>query len=147
MIGMLYKSTNLMSVFFRTHDAGSIGSVLRSNVYVSFNGRFSTDYGTNDIEYTFPAHFDKLCIVAPKALRIPKWIIMYKCFHWLVWVSIFLVKIICGSLWFLLKRSHIRSRYALKTHTIFIFFNSISCPSFQQFRKAPNQTCNEKRKT
>lgn len=104
-------SSLLLSFFLPTTEPGSIGSVLRSNVYVSFNGRFSRDYGTSDIEYTFPAHFDKLCIIAPKALRIPKWIVMKKCFHWVVWVSIFLVKIICGSLWFLMKRSHIRSRY------------------------------------
>lgn len=67
-----------------------------------------SDYGTNDIEYMFPYFFDKLCIVAPKALKIPEWMAIFKCFNVTVWLSLLLVNCLCGWFWFFLKQSTIK---------------------------------------
>lgn len=88
-------------------ETGSIGSVLESKVSASFNGRFMTDYDTNDLDYMLPYYFDKLCIVAPKALKIPQWMAIFKCFSETVWLSLLLVNCLCALFWFVLKRSNI----------------------------------------
>lgn len=66
-----------------------------------------TDYDTDDIEYMFPYYFDKLCVISPKALRIPEWMAIFKCFSATVWVSILVVNCVCGLCWVLLKRTNI----------------------------------------
>lgn len=81
--------------------------MLHSTVSASFNGRFLTDYGTSDIEYIYPYYFDKLCIIAPKALKIPKWIAIFRCFSGTVWIILFLIICFCGLFWFFLKRPEI----------------------------------------
>lgn len=90
-----------------TNQTGSIGSVLHSKVIASFNGRFLTDYDTNDIDYMFPYYFDKLCVISPKALKIPGWMAIFKCFSITVWLSFLVVNCLCGFFWFMLKRSNI----------------------------------------
>lgn len=86
---------------------GTIGAVLYSQTYASFNGRFMSDYGSSNIEYMFPYYFDKLCIIAPKALKVPQWMAIFKCFNETVWLTLLLVNCACGFFWFLLKRSNI----------------------------------------
>lgn len=66
-----------------------------------------SDYGTDEIEYMFPYYFDKLCIIAPKALKIPQWMAIFKCFHVSVWVLFLIVNCFCGWFWFLMKRADI----------------------------------------
>lgn len=53
---------------------------------------------------------------------------MYRCFHWRVWAAITLVIICCGSLWFLLRRSHIKSMYDRKKHETNSFLSLIQFP-------------------
>lgn len=85
---------------------GSIGDVLYRNTYISFNARFTADYGTDEIEFMFPVFCDKLCIIAPKAHRIPEWMAIFKCFHITVWILFLLITSICGYIWFLLQQSN-----------------------------------------
>lgn len=87
---------------------GSIGSVLHSKVVASFNGRFLTDYDTNDVDYMFPHSFDRLCIIAPKALKIPQWRCIFECFSIPVWIYLLCVNSISGLFWFWLKRANIK---------------------------------------
>lgn len=84
---------------------GTMGAVLYRNTFASFNGRFVRNYGTDEIEHMFPHFFDKLCIVAPKALKIPQWMAIFKCFSITVWISLLIVTCICGWFWFVLKQS------------------------------------------
>lgn len=83
---------------------GSLGDVLYRRVYASFNGRFVGDYGTDDLEYMYPVFFDKFCIIAPKALKIPEWMAIFKCFDMTVWSLIIIVNVLCGYFWYILKR-------------------------------------------
>lgn len=88
--------------------SGTIGAVLYGETYASFNGRFMGDYGTTDIEYMYPYFFDKLCIIAPKALKIPQWMAIFKCFSTPVWIALLVMNCSCGFFWFLLKRAQLR---------------------------------------
>lgn len=67
-----------------------------------------TDYGTSEIEYMFPVFFDKLCVIAPKAQKIPEWMAIFKCFDVTVWVLILIVNSICGCVWYILKESTVK---------------------------------------
>lgn len=95
-------------ILYETLLTGSIGSVLESKVFASFNGRFMTEYDTNDIDYMFPYYFDKVCVIAPKSLKIPEWMAIFTCFTEPVWFSLLVVNCVCGLFWFLLKRSNIK---------------------------------------
>lgn len=72
-------------------------------MYASFNGRFVSDYGTDDIEYMFPVYSDKMCVIAPKALKVPQWMAIFKCFSKNLWLLIILINTMCGYIWYLLK--------------------------------------------
>lgn len=92
-----------MTYLLKSIFLGSIGDVLYRRVYASFNGRFVSDYGTNDIEYMFPVYFDKICVIAPKALKVPQWMAIFKCFNMNVWLLIVFINTVCGYFWYLLK--------------------------------------------
>lgn len=104
-VNMFVIRQNCIRISINNFGLGSIGDVLYRNTYVSFNGRFITNYGTDDIEYMFPYYFDKLCIIAPKALQIPEWMAIFKCFHVSVWLAFLVMNSLCGWFWFLLRRS------------------------------------------
>jgi hypothetical protein len=59
---------------------GSLGDILYDRTEISLNSRFVKEYGTNDIEFTLPVDFDNLCIVVPKAKRLPKWLAFFRVF-------------------------------------------------------------------
>lgn len=90
--------------------------MLHSTIFASFNGRFMTDYGTSDIDYVHPYFFDRLCIIAPKALQIPKWIAVFKCFSQFVWLILFLIICLCGWFWFFLKWTSIKYKLVFSTY-------------------------------
>lgn len=75
---------------------------------VSFIGHFVNDYGTDEIEYIFPHFFDKLCIVAPKAPKIPEWMAIFQCYDITVWLSLLVMNCLCGWFWFTLKQTNFR---------------------------------------
>lgn len=103
---LLCSKPNLLAI--ESFISGTIGAVLNGETYASLNGRFMSDYGTTNIEYMFPYYFDKLCIISPKALKIPQWMAIFKCFSMSVWIAILLVNCCCGLFWFLLKKSQRR---------------------------------------
>lgn len=90
------------------YQKGSIGDVLDRKVYASFNSRSVTFYGTDDIDFMFPVAFDKFCIIAPKAMKIPDWMAVFKGFNAYVWCLIVLGNSICGYFWYLLKQWTLR---------------------------------------
>lgn len=103
---------------------GSIGSVLHSEAFASFNGRFVRDYETNEIEYIFPCFFDKVCIITPKTTKIPQWKAIFKCFSIPVWLLIYLNNFVCGCFWFWLKWCHIKFLWVGSIMNIFFAINT-----------------------
>lgn len=83
---------------------GTIGELLRKRIDISFNGRFIKYYDTFDVDFMNPIFFDKFCIVAPKALRIPQYLRIFQCFDPIVWLIIVLVNLLLGCIWFFMKK-------------------------------------------
>lgn len=81
-----------------------MGDVLYRQAQISFNGRFVADYGTDEIDFMYPVYFDQFCIVAPKSLKIPEWLAIFKCFSTTVWAVIIGTNVVCGCGWYLLQR-------------------------------------------
>lgn len=84
---------------------GAIGDILYDRADVAFNSRFIIDYDTKNIDFIYPVFFDRFCIIAPSALRIPGWKAIFRCFHYSVWILILVVDLICGLWWYFLKRA------------------------------------------
>lgn len=62
------------------------------------------DYDTKELEFLFPVGFDKLCVIVPKALQIPQWILVFQCFSPNVWISFCVAYMACGSVWYFMKK-------------------------------------------
>lgn len=67
------------------------------------NGCFLKDYDTTEIEFLLPINFEKLCVIAPKALQIPQWILIFQSFKTHVWISLLILNIVCGIIWYILQ--------------------------------------------
>lgn len=101
---------------------GSLADVVYGRTEISFNSRFIMWYGTHNIDFSIPVTSDKLCIIAPKAKRIPKWKNMLMCYKPEVWLSLFLVYCACVVCFYFLKKSHLQNK-------------SIGClPAFETFQ-------------
>lgn len=83
---------------------GSIGDILRKDIDISFNGRFIKYYDTFDVTFMTPVLFEKFCIVAPKALKIPEYLRIFQCFHPTVWAAIVIINLLLGCFWFVTKK-------------------------------------------
>lgn len=46
----------------------------------------------------YPYFFDQICLIAPKASKIPGWMAIFKCFSVPVWLSLLVANCVCG--WF-----------------------------------------------
>lgn len=51
----------------------------------------------------FPVYSDKVCVITPKALKVPQWMAIFKCFSLNLWFLIVLINTLCGYVWYLLK--------------------------------------------
>jgi hypothetical protein len=101
---------------------GSLADVVYGRTEISFNSRFIMWYGTQNIHFSIPVTSDKLCIIAPKAKRIPKWKSMLICYKPEVWLSLFLVYFACVVCFYFLKKSRLQSK-------------SVGClPAFETFQ-------------
>ncbi|XP_066142177.1 uncharacterized protein [Euwallacea fornicatus] len=52
---------------------GSLKVILERIVDLQGNSRFMMPYGAEGLEFTYMFHFDKLCLIVPKAEKLSKW--------------------------------------------------------------------------
>lgn len=101
---------------------GSLADVVYGRTEISFNSRFVMWYGTDNIDFSIPVTSDKLCIIAPKAKRIPKWKNMLMCYKPEVWLSLLLIYFTCVVCFYFLQKFHLQNQ-------------SIGClPAFDMFQ-------------
>ena len=80
-------------------------SVRNDEADISFNSRFLLDYNEEAIEFLFPVFADRFCIIAPAALEVPGWQLMFIPFKPNVWLWLFTVNTLCAIFWhFLVQR-------------------------------------------
>lgn len=85
---------------------GSIGDILCDRVDISLNSRFVKLYGTNDIEFTLPVGFDNLCVIVPKAKRLPKWLAIFRIFNLHVQFALVCIYVGCSIISRILQKMH-----------------------------------------
>lgn len=90
---------------------GSLADVVYGKTEISFNSRFIMWYGVDDIDFSIPVASDKLCIIAPKAKRIPKWKNMFVSYKTEVWLSFLMVYVVCAMCFYFLHK------YKLQKHS------------------------------
>lgn len=86
---------------------GTIGDVVYRKTDVAVNARFLKGYGDNtedDIQFLSPTFFDKICVITPKALKIPKWKAPLLIFDPLAWVALFGIQIMSSLVWYFLRK-------------------------------------------
>ena len=93
--------------------SGTLGIVIRGEADIALNGRFLIDYGTSEIDFTSPYLTDRLCIMAPRSKRVPRYIAMFRCFDYPTWILLLLGYMVGSFVWSLLDqifedRNHFR---------------------------------------
>jgi Ligand-gated ion channel. len=53
---------------------GAIGDIVHGRADITMNSMFIKIYGSDKVLFTHSAYSDKVCVVVPKAKRIPKWL-------------------------------------------------------------------------
>ncbi|XP_076547413.1 uncharacterized protein LOC117610092 [Osmia lignaria lignaria] len=84
---------------------GAIGDLMERKVVASFAFFFVKRYG-NDIsgmEFTATVGFDEVCVITPKAAKIPKGLRMYQIFQPSVWFCIILSSILAYLAWYYIQ--------------------------------------------
>jgi hypothetical protein len=89
---------NFGVVFGNGTTTGSLHDVIHRKVVYGANSRTIMNAPAG-IEFTIPYVTNELCIVVPKALKVPNWAILIKCFDQLSWTSIALTVAISGIFW------------------------------------------------
>ena len=103
----------------------SANAVRDDRADISFNSRFLLDYNEEAIEFIFPAFSDQFCIIAPAALEIPGWQLVFIPFATYAWLLLLIACIVCSIFWYILiQRSTIVERQITFIHTC-LFFKTI----------------------
>lgn len=66
---------------------GTLADILQRRSVISANCFYMQDYGTNKIEFTTTTYSDPLCVVVPKARRIPQWSKILWIFKKRTWIA------------------------------------------------------------
>ncbi|KAG7203008.1 hypothetical protein KM043_010136 [Ampulex compressa] len=80
---------------------GALGDVVYNRTDVCFVSFFVKSYGADMslMEFTTHVHFDWVCVVVPKAFKIPKWLRIYHFFQPSVWICSALSQIVFFFAW------------------------------------------------
>lgn len=82
---------------------GSLGDVVYKKADMSVNARFLQHYGTREVEYTYPTYSDQLCLITPKAPRVPYWLSVFLVFRVSTWCLVLFTSLVISSMWWLIK--------------------------------------------
>jgi hypothetical protein len=56
---------------------GVIGDIMYGRADISMNGMFIKVYGSDKMRFTHSAYSDRVCVIVPKAKRIPQWLTIF----------------------------------------------------------------------
>jgi len=89
------------------HSAVYTGDVVYGRADVYFESFFIKKYNTNsreeDVDFTVYFNFDRVCVVAPKALKVPKCLRIYHFFPLSIWIGTTLAYIVTCVTWYFLQ--------------------------------------------
>ncbi|KAG5681339.1 hypothetical protein PVAND_010784 [Polypedilum vanderplanki] len=82
---------------------GALGSLQRRKSDIAMTAFFMKDYETRATEFLYPLYMDKLCVVVPKAQRIPPELLPLMIFDEKLWIILFIVVFMICIVWILLR--------------------------------------------
>jgi hypothetical protein len=94
------KKRNFGLIYPNGTISGVLGDVAERRAVFGANSRLLANHLTDHVEFTKPISADTLCIVVPKATKIPKWASISKTFTPTTWFLISLTCIACTILWY-----------------------------------------------
>ncbi|KAJ3647502.1 hypothetical protein Zmor_019376 [Zophobas morio] len=84
-----------------TPSSGGLNDALEPKVAYSANSKFLLRYDLN-VDFVVVHAVDHLCVVVPKAQKIPKWTGLFRCFTQNAWFLIASTCIVCTVVWYLI---------------------------------------------
>jgi hypothetical protein len=108
---------------------GSLGYIVYDLIDLVANGMFVTDQKTGNFEFTNVYFYDEICVVAPKAERIPHWLAVFKCFHWQTWIFLTCTCLVSLLFWFIFDNVYqFGTKGTFKYNLIDVFLILVSAP-------------------
>nr|CAI5838683.1 unnamed protein product [Callosobruchus analis] len=131
--------------FGQSNVTYTLGKIVREEADFAANSRFLEYYGRANYEYTTVITDDEICVIVPKAPKMPTWKSMMLCFKGNVWLANYLILVICSLfLCYLRKKTAWLEMYAIffsvpvnleRTSRLFLsacmFYNIIVAGIFQ----------------
>jgi hypothetical protein len=114
---------------------GSIGDIVYERTDISMNGIFIKPYGSDKILFTHNAYSDQVCIIVPKAKRMPKWLTVFGPLDSAVALSVLGLYTINVCFYFLIKQT--RRYYELNFWESNISWSIILTEMFSPFVSLP----------
>ncbi|XP_030747004.1 uncharacterized protein LOC115875633 [Sitophilus oryzae] len=78
---------------------GTFAETIKRNIDLQANLRYLTIYGTNNYEFTLFYDSDQICVVVPKAGRVPKWLMTFHLFQGNLGLHILVILILSSVLY------------------------------------------------
>jgi hypothetical protein len=88
---------------------GCLLDVVERRAVYGANSRFLMDYSLPEIEFTVPHSSEQLCMVVPKAAKMPNWASIFNSFTTMSWAIISLTCIICTIFWYFISSKSFRN--------------------------------------
>jgi hypothetical protein len=84
---------------------GPLKDIANGDVDFAMNSAFMRVFHSVDIEYVTPVtHFGKICVLVPRASRMPLWISLFYCLTLTLWATLFGTYIVSAILWHILRK-------------------------------------------
>lgn len=81
------------------------GEVIYNHTDIAINSRFIKSYGADEeISFLSPVFSDRLCIITPKAMMIPRWKAPLLIFTPLAWAGIFFMILFSSIFLFIMRQ-------------------------------------------
>lgn len=103
------------------------GDVVHGRTDICFVSFFVKKYSTNfkeDVDFSAYVDFDRLCVVVPKATKIPKGIRIYHFFPLSVWICSMLTHVFTYLIWYLLQ-AFTPERYSIHLSDAYLLFTCV----------------------
>ncbi|KAJ3647493.1 hypothetical protein Zmor_019368 [Zophobas morio] len=79
---------------------GSLGDIAERRAAFNANGRLLAYFLLDEIEFTRPYTSDEICVVVPKAAKVPRWKFLYRCLDHETWMCMLLTIVAALVFWY-----------------------------------------------
>jgi hypothetical protein len=80
---------------------GPLRDIANRKIDIAMNSRNMKVSHVADVDYVTPViHFGMMCVLAPKAPKVPLWISLFRCFSIALWATLVVTYILSAILWY-----------------------------------------------